>query len=329
MLLAVLGLAVRTHGTWCATFFAALSPTLRLTTIFISILITIATIFIKVISHETIELGTKIKIELKRVDSVEVVQIIGYIVSLFELLHDLVIFRIHVLVATIVNVLGFFLAFKHIEEGVLGDGLCYDTLFSSLLIFLCLFHLFLCNVHAFFPVNSAPLNFNCLVSVVVSNRSEGESFVSEVLILSEPHSNGKFGLGKLDLSSVQRFEMFQHLRILLGNDCLKHSMILDCDAPEVGHSNFVLEVVNICGNVRLGFFSVSLLLLLCLDNSSNCSLNSLMSLVKLDAGFVEVRRLAVNNLVSLLQEREFSRFKSFRELADFNLEEVIDLAALI
>ena len=54
-----------------------------------------------------------------------------------------------------------------------------------------------------------------------------------------------------------------------------------------------------------------------------------MSLVELDAGFAEVRRLAVNNLVSLLQEREFSRFKSFRELADFNLEEVIDLAALI
>ena len=94
LLLAVFGFAVRANftGTWGGIRVTSLlSSLLGLRTIAILVRIFIGVAFAILASHETVELWAETKVELKCINSVQVVKIIGNVVCLFELLHDLVV----------------------------------------------------------------------------------------------------------------------------------------------------------------------------------------------------------------------------------------------
>ena len=92
--------------------------------------------------------------------------------GLLQLLHDLIVLGIHIIVVAIVDALRLFLALEDVEEGVARSRLNNNTLFSRLLVFLGLFDLLLRRVLALLPVNGAPDDINCLISVPVGDGGE-------------------------------------------------------------------------------------------------------------------------------------------------------------
>ena len=196
---AVFGFAIRTNS---ATALTTLLLLFRLRSIIIVIIWVITEILI-VRVDETVEFRAESQIELKRVDRVQIIQIVSDVVGLFQCLHKLVIIRVDIIILAVMNTLWFLFAFKHVEERFTGDSLDYDTLLSRLFVLLCLFSLFLGHILTFVPLDFSSDNLNRLVRVVVSNRDKLEWFrVRKELVLRETHLDCEFGSGDLFLGGV-------------------------------------------------------------------------------------------------------------------------------
>ena len=330
LLLAVFGLAVRAYGSGGATRGTALFATfLGLGAISILIIVTFAIRIVLIAIHETVELGTEPKVELEPVNSVQVVKIIGDVVCLFKLLHDLVIVRVHFVILTVVDALRLLLRLEDVEEGVAWDRLNDYTLLSCLLVLLCLLHLLLGGILALFPVNRAADDLDGLVRVTVGDGLELKRFIGEELVLLERHRDGQLRVGQLDLTGVQLGQVFKNGTVLLSDDRLEHGVVLDRLGPEIRHAWRVFQVGYIGGRVSLGLFLISGLLLLCFDDASDCGLALGHRGVELVASVIELGQCTSENLVTLLKDGNFAPLEGLRQFAHFLFEIVIDFAALI
>lgn len=308
--------------TWGTSLFVALG--------LITILVIIAVVAVTLgTAHKAVKLRTEAQVELESVDGVQIVQVVGNVVGLLELLHDLVVVGVDVLIVTIMDVLGLLLALEQVEEGVAGDRFNNDTLLARLLVLLSLLDLLLGGILTLLPLDDGAFNLNSLVGIVVGEGSERDALVGEEIVLAKGHSDSQLGSGDLLLGGVKLLEVIKNWRVLLGDDGLEHSVVLDGNGPEVGYTRLGFKVVDIGDLVVFLLFFISHFLLLSLDDARDSSLELGHTLVELDASVIKGSVGTIENLVSLLNQGKLALLESLGELTNLFLEKVVDLAALI
>ena len=183
LLFAVFGFAIRTDGAaGTAALTSLLLALFRLRGIVVRIAWVITEIIIVGID-ETVKLGAESKVELKSIHRVQIIKIVGNVVSFLQCLHKLVIIRVDIIVFTIMDTLRLLLALKDVEERFSGDCLDDDTFLSRLFVLLCLFSLLLGHVLTLVPLDLSADNLYRLVRVIISDSDKLEWFrVREELI---------------------------------------------------------------------------------------------------------------------------------------------------
>jgi len=227
------------------------------------------------------------------------------------------------------DVLWLFLALEEVEERVAGDRLHDDSLLTSLLVLLRLLYLLLGRILALFPLDDGALNLDSLVSVIVHNGSEAQGSVGEKLVLAELHGHGKLGGRQLDLAAVKFRHVLKDRLVLLSDDGLEHSVVLDGLGPVIGDTGLFLKVLDICGFVGFLFFRIGLLLFVGLNDTGNSSLDLSEGRIELNTSIIEGGVGTSDDFVALSQDRQLTLLECLGKLAHFLLELIVNLATLI